>query len=347
VKQVAFEQERDGFHFQAAYSLANGDEFIVGDTSRFRFHVRRVGDGEGSLSQWRVVNLPPRGETALTAEPTADLGTDLQPPPEPTPSPREAGDQARVDALLAIAGVTEEIPAPAGGLTARIRRIPCTLLDTAVSEESAYEIITLHGPDGEVMVDDQLINCGGLGGWGLASRGWSADGRYFYYTNAREGTPDGGCWAWYPPLLRYDTQTGERHALGGGAASPDGNWYAALPQDPYALQGSGALTLWDLQGGTGRLLPAPAPGQNPGAMAWSPDSAALTALYHTPDNCPPVDASLALLSRAEGTWQVVLVSQDPVFTGVAWSPDGKTLSLHGLNGASRQFEYIDGRLVAP
>lgn len=86
---------------------------------------------------------------------------------------------------------------------------PCTSLGP--EEVYAYETLALvRVTDGdETVVDSQLINCGGLGAFGLDGIGWSPDSRTFDFTNAREGTPDGATATeeWVRPVLRLDVTT--------------------------------------------------------------------------------------------------------------------------------------------
>ncbi len=101
---------------------------------------------------------------------------------------------------------TISYPAPDGRSRALLTTVDCTAL--ASGETYAYDRLSLVRGDGSAtMVDRQLINCGGLGAFGLAFLFWSADGRHFYYTTAREGVPD-GCGDWAPPVLRVDAATG-------------------------------------------------------------------------------------------------------------------------------------------
>jgi len=76
----------------------------------------------------------------------------------------------------------------------------------AVGEEmkSYEELLLIKEDDGSsITIDSQLINCGGLGAFGLDTRGWMDDSRAFLFTDAREGVPDGAS-DWQPPLYRYD-----------------------------------------------------------------------------------------------------------------------------------------------
>ena len=56
----------------------------------------------------------------------------------------------------------------------------------------------------EYQIDSQLLNCGGLGAFGLAPLFWGADGQTLWYTTAREGGPDGACRPWVRPMTRVD-----------------------------------------------------------------------------------------------------------------------------------------------
>ena len=53
---------------------------------------------------------------------------------------------------------------------------------------NAYEVLKIA----PWTVETQLLYCGGIGASGLEGKFWSPDSRFFYYTNAREGWPDGG-----------------------------------------------------------------------------------------------------------------------------------------------------------
>ena len=80
-------------------------------------------------------------------------------------------------------------------------------------EAKAYEALKLiRSRDGtEMAVQDQLRYCGGLGAFGLDGLRWSADSRYFFFTDAREGQPDGappGTETWKPPVYRLDAAQG-------------------------------------------------------------------------------------------------------------------------------------------
>jgi hypothetical protein len=73
----------------------------------------------------------------------------------------------------------------------------------------------------EKVADSQLLACGGLGAFGFEGLFWSLNSRFFYYTDASEGVPD-GCGYWVKPVLRLDTTSLTVESLGGGLPSPDG-----------------------------------------------------------------------------------------------------------------------------
>jgi uncharacterized Zn-binding protein involved in type VI secretion len=100
---------------------------------------------------------------------------------------------------------------------------------TPVGEQDiyAYETVSLVATDGAAaVVDSQLINCGGLGAYGFDGLFWSADSRYFYYTTAREGVPD-GCGDWQPPLRRVNVAANASKDVSGTDPSPDAAALAA------------------------------------------------------------------------------------------------------------------------
>ena len=104
---------------------------------------------------------------------------------------------------------------PDGQWRTEITLFPCTSIDP--EEVYAYEALTLvRIADGEeTVVDRQLINCGGLGAFGLDGIGWAPDSRTFDYTNAREGMPDGASGDWERPVLRLDVTTQSVRAVPG------------------------------------------------------------------------------------------------------------------------------------
>lgn len=104
----------------------------------------------------------------------------------------------------------------------------------------SYEILTRRDRKDDSaqpqVIADQLNDCQGLGAGGLGILHSSENSRYLYYTDAREGFPDGDPTGWLRPVYRFDTQDMSITPLGGGAFS---KWRTMLiTQDPPSPDGS-------------------------------------------------------------------------------------------------------------
>jgi hypothetical protein len=99
----------------------------------------------------------------------------------------------------------------------------------------AYEILELIRVDtGEShIIETQLRICQGLGAYGLMPILWS-ENNLLYYTNAREGVPD-GMGFWIRPLIRLDTSDMEIAHLGRALLSPDTVLLATWDLEPNTL----------------------------------------------------------------------------------------------------------------
>jgi hypothetical protein len=133
---------------------------------------------------------------------------------------------------------------------------------TSMSDMNAYEKLILMNADTgeEQLADDQLQYCGGVGTVGLDGRFWSPNSRYFYYTDAREGYPDGNGSYWVPPLIQLDVTNLNKIYLGYGPRSPDGTKIATWQSN------SNELVVWDINGGVIIRLPALTPNVPLGPM---------------------------------------------------------------------------------
>ncbi len=139
------------------------------------------------------------------------------PAPQPTPDPTTQAIIAAVQA--AGEPTTTAYVAPDGQRRVELAIFACAPTDSG--DVYAYETASLTRTDGAAaIVDSQLINCGGLGAYGFDGLFWSADGRHFYYTTAREGVPD-GCGDWQPPIQRLDVTVGASDPLYDIGESPD------------------------------------------------------------------------------------------------------------------------------
>ncbi len=224
---------------------------------------------------------------------------------------------------------------PDGQWRAEVVRYDCA--DLGGVDQIAYEQLRLvHVATGdERVVDEQLLFCGGLGAFGLAGLFWSPNGRYFYYTDAREGVPD-GCGYWERPLLRLDVASLGRECLGAGPLSPDGEKIATW-------QGRD-LVVWSVDGGEIARVRALAEAEA-GPIAWSPDSRALVYLQ-VASFCPLSGMSYVIyFDWLELDHTLLLESEQPTFGDVHWDiPDELVLF---NEGGERWVYRFSTRQLAP
>jgi Tol biopolymer transport system component len=218
-------------------------------------------------------------------------------------------------------------------------RVDITVIDCVPTEDggsNAFETLSLARSTGvgAVVVDSQLINCGGLGAYGLGGLFWSPNSRYFYYTTAREGVPD-GCGYWQPPIWRLDAPSGMIQELGGGLRSLDGAKLAAWLNRE--------LIVWDIDGDELGRWPAVAPNVALATLTWSPDGKAVAYLL-APSLCDPNSSGKSYVVRINvaDLSQSILLETETTFTGLEWvapnvirlfDDDGKSwlLDENGLN----------------
>lgn len=186
--------------------------------------------------------------------------------------------------------------------------------------EFAFDQLNLIqlGENKTIAADSQLLSCGGLGAFGLAGLFWSPNSRYFYYTNAREGVPDGLCGYWSPPLLRIDVENPVPEFLGIGSLSKDETRLATWFQNE--------LILSDVDEGEIARLPPFAPGTEIGPVTWSPDSQSLV-YVQTELHCPLSGNSYVVRLDLPSLEQTLLLeSESPTFVSATWdSPNELTL----------------------
>lgn len=181
------------------------------------------------------------------------------------------------------------------------------------SGTNAYEQLKLIevSSGNEKIIDNQLQYCGGLGAYGLGGLFWSPNGRYFYYTTAREGAPD-GCGYWERPIIRFDTVNQSLEYLTGGPLSPD--------KTKIATWQDREIVVWDLDQGEIARTSGVAPAAERGPIAWSPDSRALVYLQTT-SSCPPLGKSYVVrLDLPELASTLLIESETPGFIDVIWDP---------------------------
>jgi len=223
----------------------------------------------------------------------------------------------------------ESYPSPDGKWLAEILMYDCMKVDPRPeADANAYEQLRLvKGSSGEITTaDGQLQNCGGLGAFGLEGLFWSQNSRYFYYTDSREGVPDGCGGYWQKPILRLEINTLRTETLGAGFLSPDGRKIAAWDEEE--------LVIWDVSEGdeVGRISPASLNRETgAGPVIWSPDSQAFVYIQAV-SFCPVAGkSSVVHVTLSTLKQEVLLESESPTFGDADWNKNN-VLVLFDENG---------------
>ena len=201
-------------------------------------------------------------------------------------------------------------------------------------EEAALEqlhLVNLVTGD-ERLVDMQLQYCGGLGAYGFEGRFWSPDSKYFYYTTARQGVPD-GCGFWEPPLSRFDLANLHTEFLGMGTQSPDGEkivtWDTSLKE----------LVIRGVNDGELARFPAFSSDEAIGPITWLPDSQSF--VYLQVDSwCPLAGKSYLVEADLLGSTQTLLLElEKPTFSSVE-GVDSNEIKLFDEDGKEWRFNLL-------
>jgi hypothetical protein len=162
----------------------------------------------------------------------------------PTPD-MVATEQELAAAVMSatIPEIIETYPSPDGQFRAEIIRYDCVPVGGV--DENAYEQLKIvRVNDGtEMIIVDQLQYCGNLGAVGLGGLFWSPNGRYFYFTSARGGTPDGCCCDfWVRDMSRVDLTSG-------AVEMTPGMGELLADHKTIVIPGKNEFILWDLNKG--------------------------------------------------------------------------------------------------
>ncbi|HKY84294.1 MAG TPA: hypothetical protein VJ160_05650 [Anaerolineales bacterium] len=271
--------------------------------------VPRMG-GSGALEAERL----PSPEALLPGTPLAPSATDDGLPRAPVGT---TADGAAIVMALQEPRVSEAFSSPDGLWRAEFVTYDCVDVDS--EQTLAYQELRLvDANDGTSrLADSQLQSCGGLGAAGLAGRFWSENSRYFYYSNAAVGAPD-GCGFWMPPYLRLDTFDFRVEVLGEGPISPDGTMLAAWLGN--------RLGVWQISGDTLGTHKIYAGATVPGPIAWRPDSSAIAFLI-SEGSCPLGETDLGRLDLSNMLPIILLRNRDPSFADLVWDvPNRVTLT---------------------
>ena len=212
--------------------------------------------------------------------------------------------------------------------------------DEAGWNENGYEqVILVNLSSGEEQIaDNQLQFCGGLGAFGFSGRYWSPNSRYFYYTNARQGVPD-GCGYWESPLLRIEVPlSANPEDLGIGARSPDAEQLATWNWP------ANTLTIWNIDDGEKLHFIALEADAEIGPITWFTDSRSL--VYLLVDSWCPLSGKsyLVLVDIIKPEQTLLLESANPTFGSIEWvSPN--VISLLDENGKEWNFDLRSHELT--
>ncbi len=216
---------------------------------------------------------------------------------------------------------------PDGEWRAEVLTYPCTKVVPGEEQENAYDILRVARlKDAQVFTArTQLQNCGGLGAFGLGGITWSPDSRFFYFTDAREGMPDGGgFYGWYQNIFRFDTNITQAEFLGAGPFSPDGNRIAAIRTELQGGCRSGGLVVQDVTGQVLADFPFDLPLEGCGFsyLAWAPDGQALAYTLaicsSSGTDCQSVLYRVDFVN-GQAERQALLENQPTQFVNIAWN----------------------------
>ena len=292
--------------------------------------------------------IPAATITPDAATPTLAVATPTTTPtpwPTATPGPSPTPEPA---ALLVAGGPVRlrgSLPSPDEMLRAEVLVYECApISDAALGTEPqpmSLELLRVVDAAGEVeyQIDSQLLNCGGLGAFGLQPLFWGADGQTLWYTTAREGGPDGACRPWVRPMTRVDVTDWSVVTLDQAAVSPDGTKVAGWV--------NGELVVFDGNGEIGRAVPVALP-PNVGPPVWSPDGAALAYLQFT-SFCGETagESAVGLVDATTFDSRVLITQSAPEFASVSWLETGQQLLLAGLLDSARWTFDLATNTLAP
>jgi len=268
------------------------------------------------------------GTFQSTPSPTKFVATQT-PAPKPTVTKTSTPD----DVATVQPTVLANYPSPDGKWRVDIIRHDCINYSypdyMGIIAYEQLKIVNLNNGT-EKIVEDQLLNCDGVGAFGFDGLYWSPSNRYFYYSDWREGSPDGGCGNYFAlPIYRLDTVTQEIITIGGSHISPD--------QTKLAFWRKNEIVIWDLDQGEVARVRGLASNIFNGEIAWSPDGQSLVYLQSTFDCAPDYGTTyVTRLDLAKMSQTLLLKFQPPGFGGVSW--DGPEL-ITLIDGEGKLWTY--------
>lgn len=149
---------------------------------------------------------------------------------------QETDDETIIERLKGAveAHTIQSVLSPDGKQRVQVTVYPCTNIDDVERSYERLEMVDVSTNEIQV-VREQLINCGGLGAFGFDIVHWSPDSSYLYFTEEREGYPDGLAIPWFPYLQRVHVQDERVDSLGQALISPSGTWIVLWDQTQISL----------------------------------------------------------------------------------------------------------------
>lgn len=285
--------------------------------------------------------------TATVTRPPTDTPrpTEATPPTPDDVATLHAVETASIQTLTSTVHpeVLEEYPSPDGKWRAEVIRYDCINYQYPdYVERIAYEQLKMINlMDGnESVVEDQLQNCDGIGGGGLKGLYWSPNNRYFYFTDWREGHPEGCGNYILPTVYRFDSLTQERLTVGGGHISPDKTKFAM-----WELQ-KNEIVIWDLDQGEVARVASMERMRFHGEISWSPDGQSIVYLQTEWDCAPDYGKTyLTRLNLADMSQELLLEQDAPGFGGVSWDTMNQ-LTLRDGNNNMWTYNLVSKELKA-
>lgn len=275
-----------------------------------------------------VPNTPALTAAIATGTPTIRrVLTSTREPTVPTP------DYAATVLPLKTPQMLQVMDSPDGEWQARITVRAC--LAPLVAYDVGADVLYIKNmkTGEERIADEQVLWCDGVGAGGLKGLFWSENSRYFYYTRARMGVPD-GCGYWKPPYSVYDTVANETRVLGSGELSPDNTLLAAW--------GRNELVIWNLN--EGEVARNQIVFQAlPGAIAWSPNGKSI-AVLQTDRGCLSTESFLTRFDAPD--FKPTFSKEFDGFDlgGVVWESATELRLVNSQNNQKWRYSFVSGML---
>ena len=214
----------------------------------------------------------------------------------------------------------------------------CTKVDPRENADAyAVELLRLIriSDQKEFIAESNLQSCGGIGAAGLGGLYWSRNSLYFYYTEAREGVPD-GCGYWMPPIKRFDVANQKVEEIGKGHLSPE--------KTRLAFWWESEIVIWSLDDGEIARIPVLVQDVFENQIAWSPDGDSIVYLQ-TDLECQSFGMSyITKLDLIELKQTLLVESETPTISWLSWD-DPDQLTIVDFQGDQWRFDLFSNELT--